>query len=458
MESLRFTLADIKAAFARGISVEEVVGEAAVRADTYGDPAVWIMRAPREALQARARALDALDAPARARLPLFGVPCAIKDNMDWAGTPTTAGCPAFAYTARESAFCVRKLEAAGAVILGKTNMDQFATGLAGNRTPYGAARSVFDREYVSGGSSSGSAVAVGAGIVAFALGTDTAGSGRVPAMFNNIVGLKPTRGIVSAAGVVPANRSIDCVAVLAPDVEDAIAVLDAIAEADPADPFARARVSVPPVDGGRFRFAVPAARDLEFYGDVGNAHLFERAIAALERMGGDKVAIDLAPFRDGGAILYQGGWIAERTAELGAFVEANRAACDPTVAQLIMAGKDKTAMEVFLAAHRLEALKRTAGRVLDGVDFLFTPTAPTTYTLREIEADPIALTWRFSTYTGFVNMLDLAAVAVPAGINPKGLPFGVQFVGPMFTEARLAAFAGRFLTAAGVATGAPARD
>jgi len=456
MKTLRFSLDDIKAAFAGGATVEALALEAAARADAYGDPAVWIMRVSSQDLRARARALDALDPAARAKMPLFGVPCAIKDNMDWAGTPTTAGCPAYAYSPTETALCVRKLEDAGAVIIGKTNMDQFATGLAGNRTPYGAARSVFGKSYVSGGSSSGSAVAVAAGLVGFALGTDTAGSGRVPAMFNNIVGLKPTRGIVSATGIVPANRSIDCVAILALEVGDAMTVLDAVAEADQADPFSRVRVTIPPANGGAFRFAVPSARDLDFYGDTGNAGLFNQAVATLVAMGGEKVEVDLQPFKDGGAILYEGGWIAERTAELGPFVEANRDKCHPTVAQLIMAGKDKTAMQVFLASHRLEGLKREANRVLSNVDFLFTPTSPTTYTIDEMEKDPIALAWRFSTYTGFVNMLDLAAIAVPAGLNPKGLPFGVQFIGPIFTETRMAPMAARFMNVVGVTTGGPA--
>lgn len=456
MKEMRFTLANVRMAVSQGMRVEDVVLEAYARAEAYSDQAVWIMRVPLEGLLERARALDALDAAARGDMPLFGVPCAIKDNMDWQGTATTAGCPAYAYTPEETATCVRRLEAAGAVILGKTNMDQFATGLAGNRSPYGAARSVFHQDYVSGGSSSGSAVAVGAGAVAFALGTDTAGSGRVPAMFNNIVGLKPTRGVISAAGVVPANRSIDCVAVLALGVEDAMAVLDVCATPDPADPFSRARVNLPVAPPGRFAFAVPRVEDLEFFGDQDNAQLFDQAVATLEDLGGDKVVIDLTPFREGGAILYEGGWIAERTAEIGPFIAQNRDACDATVARLIMAGNDKTATEVFKASHKLEGLKREATRILGGVDFLLTPTAPTTYRLAEIEQDPIALAWRFSIYTGFVNMLDLVSIAVPAGLNARGLPFGVQFVGSTFSETKLAPFASRFLSAMGIKTGGPA--
>jgi allophanate hydrolase len=455
MKNLRFTLPDIRAAYAAGAGVGEIVREAVRRADAYPDPAVWITRIPAAALTARVKALESLDAAARAKLALYGVPCAIKDNMDLAGYPTTAGCPSYAFTPKETAFAVRRLEAAGAVIIGKTNMDQFATGTAGVRSPYGAPRSVFGRGYVAGGSSSGSAVAVGAGIVPFALGSDTAGSGRIPAAFNNIVGLKPTRGIISASGVVPCNRTLDCVSVLAHRVEDAMDVLDALADMDPADAYSRVRVSIPPAVEGAFTFAVPRAQDLEFYGDTENAGMFAAAAATLERIGGEKIEIDFAPFREAGALLYGAGFIAERVVDLGAFIEAHQTECHPNVVKLILGNKDRTAVEVFKGQHRLEALKREVARLFSAAEFLLVPTSPIQTTVAEVEADPIALPWKFSFYTGFGNILDLAAFAVPAGINKRGLPFGVQFVGPIFTEAKMAPLASRFMNAVGGYTGAP---
>jgi allophanate hydrolase len=455
MKKMRFTLPEIRAAYAAGARVGDVVLEAVRRADSYPDPAVWITRIPPDALTARVKALEGLNAAARAKMPLFGMPCAIKDNMDLAGYQTTAGCPAYAYSPPETAFAIRRLEAAGAVIIGKTNMDQFATGTAGVRSPYGAPRSVFGRDYCSGGSSSGSSVAVGAGIVPFALGSDTAGSGRIPAAFNNIVGLKPTRGIISASGVVPCNRSIDCVSVLAHSVEDAMDVLDALTEMDPADIYSRVRVSIPPAAGEAFTFAVPKAADLEFFGDTENARMFAEAVVTLERIGGKKIEVDFAPFRDGGALLYGAGFIAERVVDLGAFIEAHQAECHPNVVKLILGNKDRAAVEVFRGQHKLEALKREVARVFTGADFLLVPTSPIQTTVADVEADPIALPWKFSLYTGFGNILDLAAFAVPAGINKRGLPFGVQLVGPMFTEAKMAPLASRFMSAVGGYTGAP---
>ncbi len=455
MKQMPFTLGEIRAAYAKGARVGDIVREAVRRADAYLDPAVWITRIPSEALTARVKELEELDAATRAAMPLFGMPCAIKDNMDLAGTDTTAGCPAYAYRPAETAFAVRRLEAAGAVIIGKTNMDQFATGTAGVRSPYGAPRSVFGRDYVCGGSSSGSAVAVGAGIVPFALGSDTAGSGRIPAAFNNIVGLKPTRGIISSAGVVPCNRSIDCVAVLAHSVDDAMEVLDALAAMDPADIYSRDRISLPAAPEGAFTFAVPRAGDLEFYGDTENAGMFAAAIATLERIGGKKVEVDFAPFRDGGGLLYGAGFIAERLVDLGEFIEKHEQECHPNVVKLILGNKHRTGVEVFAGMHKLERFKREAARVFAGADFLLVPTSPIQATVAEVLADPIALPWKFSLYTGFANILDLAAFAVPAGINARGLPFSVQLVGPMFSEARMAPYARRFTEALGGYTGAP---
>jgi len=439
MKALRFTFPEIAAVYQSGARVEDLIGEAIVRADTYDDPAVWISRVASEKLLDRARALDAIDPAARARLLLFGVPFAVKDNIDVAGLPTTAACPAFAYDASASAFVVTLLERAGAIVIGKTNLDQFATGLVGVRSPYGAPRSVFDKDYISGGSSSGSAVAVAAGLVAFSLGTDTAGSGRVPAAFNNIVGLKPTRGVLSTNGLVPACRSLDCVSIFAATVDDAVKVMDVAAMFDQGDPYSRPRP--PQAVGAEFRFAVPRKEDLDFFGDPENAQLFSQAVARLEAVGGTKVVIDITPFRDAGALLYDGPWIAERTTSIGNFIQAHRDACDGTVADLILAGAAMSAVQAFEGLHRLTTLRRQTATLLADVDCLLMPTAPTTFKVSEVAKDPVRLNAILGTYTTFMNLLDLAGIAIPAGFSSGGLPFGVTLIGPAFSEVKLAMIA-----------------
>jgi allophanate hydrolase len=314
---------ELLAGYAAGTLRPEVVlrdAYAAIR--RRGPDSVWID------LLSLDDALGQVEAADRRRreggaLPLFGVPFAIKDNIDVAGRPTTAGCPSFAYTPETTATVVRRLLAAGAILVGKTNLDQFATGLTGTRTPYGTLSSVFDPDYVAGGSSSGSAVAVAARLVAFALGTDTAGSGRVPAAFNGIVGLKPTRGIVSTAGVVPACRSLDCVSILAHSVEDAARVLDVGRGPDPEDPYSREAAGPPPALGAAFRFGVPPRTQREFFGDEAAAQLYERALDRLERLGGRRVEIDWAPFRAAAGLLYDGPWVAERLASIRPFFDAH---------------------------------------------------------------------------------------------------------------------------------------
>jgi allophanate hydrolase len=457
MKTLDFTLPELTAAYRNGAKVTEVISEAIARADAYDDPAVWISRASKDVLLARAKALDDMPADARMRLPLFGVPFAVKDNIDAAGLPTTAACPAFAYQPAQSAFAVARLEAAGGIVIGKTNLDQFATGLVGVRSPYGAPRSVFNKDYISGGSSSGSAVAVAAGLVTFAFGTDTAGSGRVPAMLNNIVGLKPTKGLLSTTGVVPACRSLDCISIFATTVQDARTVLSVAAAFDPADPYARPSMPAVPAPGGPLRFAVPADKDLEFFGDTENARLFAEMVARLEAMGGEKVVIDLTPFRETAILLYDGPWVAERTAAVGDFVSAHEAECDPTVAKIVLGGKNKTAVDAFKAIYRLEEFRRQTALVLAGVQFLLVPTAPTTYTVEALKADPVTLNSRMGTYTNFMNLLDLAGIAIPAGFGSTGLPFGVTLVGPAFTDMRLAGFAQTIMDALKLTPGGPQR-
>lgn len=406
---------------------------------------VWIALVPREAALARARDLerDPL-APAR---PLYGIPFAVKDNIDIAELPTTASCPAFAYSPSRSAAVVDALIDAGAIPIGKTNLDQFATGLVGTRSPYGACSSVFDDRYISGGSSSGSAVAVASGMVTFALGTDTAGSGRVPAAFNNLIGLKPTRGLLSTRGVVPACRTLDCVSILAATAHDAHTVWQAARAFDPDDPFSRTALpgqSATPWLGGSFRFGVPTAEHLEFFGDQQAAALFQKAVGDLQQLGGEPEEIDYAPFWAAAELLYSGPWVAERLAALGAFLGAHPQQMNPVVHEIIAAARGYTAVEAFEAGYRLRGLRRETEAQWERMDVLVLPTAGTIYTHEQVAAEPIRLNTNLGYYTNFVNLLDLAAVAVPAGFRSSGLPFGISLIGQAFRDEALLTLADRF--------------
>jgi allophanate hydrolase len=444
MTDAPYTIAGLRETYAsRRASTVEIARECLGRIVGYPDPAVWISRMPDEDVMARARALEAMR-DRMDRFPLYGVPFAVKDNIDAAGLKTTAACPAFAYAPPEDSTVVARLLAAGAMLMGKTNLDQFATGLVGTRSPYGAPRSVFDSRYVSGGSSSGSAVAVAAGLVAFSLGTDTAGSGRVPAAFNNIVGLKPSRGLVSTKGVVPACRTLDCVSVFARNVADAEAVLDVAQGFDAADPYSRDA----PRRNVRFeqlRLGVLAGSDREFFGDVSSAGLYEMAIERMGKLGAIPVAIDWAPFREAGNLLYGGAWAAERLAAIQNFMAAHEDAMDPAVRAIISGARKFSAADAFEGQYRLAALRRAADEEWARIDALLLPTAPAQDTVDAVNADPIAMNARLGRYTNFVNLLDCCAIAVPAGFRANGLPFGVTFVAPAFSDNALAAVAARFL-------------
>jgi allophanate hydrolase len=405
---------------------------------------------PEAALLAEAEALLAR-APEPNSLPLWGIPFAVKDNIDATPLPTTAACPAFAYAPEADAAAVARLRAAGALVIGKTNLDQFATGLNGTRSPYGAPRSVFDPADVSGGSSSGSAVAVAAGICAFALGTDTAGSGRVPAMFNNIVGVKPTPGLVSNRGLVPACRSIDVITVFAPSVADAVTVRRLMEGHDPADPFSRvaAPAGIPP----RPRIGVLAGAEREFHGNAEVEALYDAAIARAEALGAMIVPFDYAPFREAASLLYDGPFVAERLAAVEGFLATNAADFDPTVRGIVEGAIGKTAVEAFRGRYRLEELIQAVRPTWEAVDMLMLPTSPTTATVAAMLADPIGENSKFGRYTNFANLMGLAAIAVPGGFGPSGRPAGVTLVGPSFTDDALAPFAARMHEAAACGLG-----
>lgn len=400
---------------------------------------VWIHLLPPAELEARAAVLEQRGPPG---LPLYGIPFAIKDNIDLAGHPTSAACPEFAYVARENAAVVDALLAAGAMPIGKTNLDQFATGLVGLRSPYGTPVNPFDARFVPGGSSSGSAVAVAAGLVSFSLGTDTAGSGRVPAAFNNIVGLKPTRGLLSTRGVVPACRSLDCVSIFALTAADAAAVLRCARGFDPADPFSRraaAPARVMPRSFEGCRIGVPHEEQLEFFGNPDAPALFEVMLARLEALGAACVRIDFEPFLETARLLYEGPWVAERYVAIRAFIERRPEALHPVTREIIADATRHSAIDAFEAYYRLKALQRQAASVWDMVDILVTPTAGTIYRVDEVEADPLRLNSNLGRYTNFMNLLDLSAVAVPAGFQHDGLPFGVSLIAPAFTDEALCA-------------------
>jgi allophanate hydrolase len=433
-------LSSLRAAYRSGATPLDVVEEVIARRAAGKDPAVFITPTPDDALRAAATDLIAR-APEPNSLPLWGVPFAVKDNIDAAGLPTTAACPAYAYHPDKDATVVARLKAAGAIVIGKTNLDQFATGLNGTRSPYGAPRSVFDPAYVSGGSSSGSAVAVASGLAAFALGTDTAGSGRVPAAFNNLVGIKPTPGLVPNVGVVPACRSVDVVTVFAATVGDGVAIRKVMEGYDAADPFSReaAPANLP---ASSLRIGVLDGAEREFFGNKDVEALYDAAIARARSLGAIVVPFDYAPFRQAAELLYNGPWVAERLAAVKDFIATNADDFDPTVRTIIEGARAYDAVVAFEGKYKLEALRQKTKAEWAKVDVLMLPTAPTTYTVEDMLADPIVRNGHFGRYTNFVNLLDCAAIAIPAGFDAAGhLPAGVTLIGPAFTDDALAPFA-----------------
>ncbi|PWR21864.1 allophanate hydrolase [Zavarzinia compransoris] len=429
----------------------DVVDVVIERLESWPDPAVWISRFPADELRAAARALMAAGGPSDDR-PLWGIPFAVKDNIDCAGLETTAACPAFAYRPAADSTVVARLRAAGAIPVGKTNLDQFATGLNGTRSPYGAPRSVFSADHISGGSSSGSAVAVGAGLVAFSLGTDTAGSGRVPAAFNNLVGVKPTKGMLSTAGLVPACRSLDCISVFAATAGEADLVRRIAAAPDAADAYSRAAPDVLLPTAG-LRVGVPVGAEREFHGDTANEALYERAIAALAGFGCSIVEIDYAPLREAANLLYNGPWVAERLAAVEDFHAAHADRMDPTVRKIVEGAVGVSAVAAFRGHYELEAYRQKAKAIFAAVDILLLPTTPLFPTVAEMLADPIGLNAKLGRYTNFVNLLDFAGIAVPAGFRPDGLPWGVTLIGPAFSDAALAVWGDRLHKALGEGLG-----
>jgi len=454
------TIASLLAEYRSGKRTpSEVIREIGARGDDASYASAWIHRVDEVALTRRTAELERwarTDPQVLERLPLYGIPYAVKDNIDVAGLPTTAACPAFAYVPQRSATVIDKLEAAGAILIGKTNLDQFATGLVGTRSPFGAVPNAFRREYISGGSSSGSAVVVARGLASFALGTDTAGSGRVPAGLNNVVGLKPTRGLISGRGVVPACQSLDCVSILALTTPDAVTVLDAARGYDQTDPYSRVIDLWPTSCGAQFRFALPSS--LEFYGDERAKRAFDHAGHVLRDIGGEPSSTDFTLFQDAASLLYEGPWVAERMAAIRPFFERHADQIHPVVREIIAGAGKYSATDLFQAITRLHTLRKAVARMWEYADVLVVPTVPTAYTIEAVLAEPFQTNRRLGHYTNFVNLLDLAAIAVPASIRTDGLPCGITLIGPTGSELMLADLAQRFHQRTGLRLGALNED
>jgi allophanate hydrolase len=428
-------------------SARRILADVHARVEAYGnDNPIWLHRVPRADMYAALRAAAARQAGGE-DLPLFGVPFAVKDSIDVAGLPTTAGWPAYRYIAAESATVVRTLERLGAILVGKTNMDQLATGLTGTRSPLGPVRSIANDAYVAGGSSSGSAVAVAAGLVSFTLGTDSGGSGRIPAAFNGVVGLKPTRGLVSLAGTVPNSRTLDCMSIFAASVEDATEILEYTKGFDPNDPFSR-RVPADPapsaLPASLLVIGVPQPADLDFLGSAQSKFCFEEACARLRASGARVRAIDFAPFREAGSFILSGPWIAERIAGMPEVIARHGESLLPVIRTVFDAAAQWSATDYFQYAYRLAALRREVEMIFQDVQVLVVPSAPRPMTVAEVAADPIGRNVQLGAYSYFVNPLDLCAVAIPTGIADGGVPFGITLVGPAFADARLSDIAAAF--------------
>jgi allophanate hydrolase len=443
LTNLPFTLAALREAYAAGTSPMAVIDEIFARLDAVNDPGVFIYLCDSESLRTEARALGSYDPD----MPLWGIPFATKDNIDVEGIPTTAGCPAYAYTPDVDAFVVANLRAAGALMIGKTNLDQFATGLVGVRTPYGAPLNAVDPLIVPGGSSGGSGVIVGHGIVTFALGTDTAGSGRVPAALNNIVGLKPTLGALSTSGVVPACRTLDTVSILALTVNDAYEVFGVARGFDAADAYSKPLVhedlTAPLMP---LQIGVPDLASIEFFGDEVQQAAFDRDVAVLAAQGASIEYIDFAPLYAIAGMLYEGAWVAERYTVIDDLLASNPDAIHPVTRKIIMHAESMSAADAFKGFYHLADLKRAAEPLLAALDMLCVPTIPTFYSVADLEVDPVTPNSNNGIYTNFVNLLDMCGIAVPTAARSDGRPGSVTLLAGAGKDATVAAIALSFET------------
>lgn len=454
---MKLDITNVRRFYAQGGTPRQLLVKVKEQIAAHSDNPIWIYCLQDSELEPYCQRLDETDPT---QLPLWGVPFAIKDNIDLAGVPTTAACPEFSYLPERSAFVVQVLIDAGAIPIGKTNLDQFATGLNGTRSPYGAVQNSVNADYISGGSSSGSAVATALDMVSFALGTDTAGSGRVPAAFNNLYGLKPSLGLVSTSGVVPACRSLDCVTVFAKDLETASAAFAVMDAFDSADPFAQVNVdsNTARTEGrrsGPLKLGVIKPSQLQFFGDSQYQQAYDAALARIQNDTSiELIELDFEPFAQAASLLYSGPWVAERTLACEEPLNQYPDKVNPVVRGIIQGGADLSATACFKAQYQLKALKRLCDTQLAQVDAMLTPTAGRLYTLAELEAEPVLYNTHLGYYTNYMNLLDYAGLAIPAGTTSQGLPFGLTLVGSRCSDRALLSIARRLT----VGTVTEARD
>lgn len=440
---MKLNIKDLRAKYLSGeVTVKEVISSIFEKIEQTRDSNIWIYTLTEEELSPYLKNLENKNIE---DLPLYGIPFAIKDNIDLVNIPTTAACPEFSYTPKKSAFVVEKLIQAGAIPIGKTNLDQFATGLVGTRSPYGACKNSINKEYISGGSSSGSAVSVALSMASFSLGTDTAGSGRVPAAFNNLIGLKATKGVISTSGVVPACRSLDCVTVFAKELDSIKKVFEIANAYDEEDIYSRAYEKNEFEEKAKFSFAIPKKEQLKFFGDEEAKNLFDEAIKKFESLGGKACEIDYEPFNESANLLYSGPWVTERFIAIKEVITKTPQVVEQTVRKIISGGENINAINYFESEYILKKNRKKAEKLFEEFEFMLTPTTGTIYKIEEVNNNPIELNTNLGYYTNYMNLLDLSAIAVPAGFRKNGLPLGVTVVAKNFEEEKLLSYASKYL-------------
>ena len=440
---MNLNIKDLRAKYLSGeTTIKEVISSIFEKIEQTKDYNIWIYTLNEEELKPYIKNLEDKNPK---DLPLYGIPFAIKDNIDLVGIPTTAACPQFSYMPKKSAFVVEKLIQAGAIPIGKTNLDQFATGLVGTRSPYGECKNSINKEYISGGSSSGSAVAVALEMASFSLGTDTAGSGRVPAAFNNLIGLKATKGALSTNGVVPACRSLDCVTLFAKEINSIKEVFEIVNVYDEEDIYSRIYEKVEFEEKTKFFFAIPKKEQLKFFGDKEAKKLFEEAVKKFESLGGKAFEIDYEPFNESANLLYSGPWVTERFIAIKDVITKTSQIVEPTVRKIISGGENINAINYFESEYILKENRKKAEKLFEEFEFMLTPTTGTIYKIEEVNNNPIELNTNLGYYTNYMNLLDLSAIALPAGFRENGLPFGVTVVAKNFEEQKLLSYASKYL-------------
>lgn len=440
---MSLNITDLRAKYLNGeTTIKEVVSSIFEKIEQTKDYNIWIYTLNEEEINVYIKNLEDKNPN---DYPLYGIPFAIKDNIDLIDVPTTAACKEFSYIPKKSAFTVQKLIQAGAIPIGKTNLDQFATGLVGTRSPYRECKNSINKEYISGGSSSGSAVCVALEMASFSLGTDTAGSGRVPAAFNNLVGLKATKGVISTSGVVPACRSLDCVTIFAKDINTTKEVFEIINKYDIEDSYNRVYKPLKYEDKNIFTFAIPKKSQLKFFGDNEAEELFFKTVKKFESLGGSVIEIDYELFNESANLLYSGPFVAERYIAIKELIERNPDVINETVRKIILNGKNISAINYFESEYILKKNRREVEKLFLDFEFMLTPTTGTIYKIKEINDNPIELNTNLGYYTNYMNLLDLSAIALPAGTRKNGLPFGITVVAKNFEEEKLFSYALKYM-------------